>query len=172
VKSPYDDEEEEKQKDLAFDHMLAEEVLRAPQADQDEIKAQRLLGLRASPRGRQIFSRKKRVEKYQGVTEKKTMDQRKKMIDLRKKPSKAKTLPLATKVLEDMDIPPYPSGLRVSLDNEGLARLDLDIGNFKVGDQITFSSMGEIVSVSEDKFADGRIDRKVDIQIIETDLGQ
>lgn len=104
------------------------------------------------------------------------MDKNKKLVDLRKKPPKAKVLPLRSRVVDEdlamSEAPPYPPGFRISLENEGLARLNLDTGSFHVGDQINFSAMGEIVSVSEDKFDDGRINQRVEIQIIKTDLGQ
>lgn len=62
--------------------------------------------------------------------------------------------------------PEYEYGLRVSLSNDVIGRLGLDMRSLSVGQEIKLAGVGKIVGVSESEYSDGK-ERSVSIQLVE-----
>jgi hypothetical protein len=60
--------------------------------------------------------------------------------------------------------PEYPYGLRISLTEKELAKLDLDVADADVGDLVDIRALGVITSISQDEGSNGKTAR-VEIQL-------
>lgn len=69
------------------------------------------------------------------------------------------------------NVPKYPYGLCLYLDEEALARLGLD-GDADVGDGLHFMAMAKVTSASATEKADGSTCRRVELQITHMALGE
>lgn len=71
-----------------------------------------------------------------------------KLTDIRRKPNKKSTKNML--VAEAVDSAgQYPWGMRINLEKEELAALDLKSRNFNVGDKVEISAIGEVVELRE-----------------------
>jgi len=63
--------------------------------------------------------------------------------------------------------PEYPYGLQISLDNDGLQKLGIDISTMRVGDGVLIQAKAEVksVSISENSYNDGKIEQRLELQI-------
>lgn len=62
------------------------------------------------------------------------------------------------------DVPKYPWGLRISLDEKTLEKLGLD-EDPEVGDYIDLRAFARVTSASRDQSANGKVSRRVELQI-------
>ena len=60
--------------------------------------------------------------------------------------------------------PEWPYGLRISLTEKELAKLDLDVADADVGDLVDLRAFGVITSISQDEGSNGKTAR-VEIQL-------
>lgn len=92
-----------------------------------------------------------------------------KLISMKTKP--AKTLRGASKVAEmsEPDQPRYPWGLEVSLNNESINKLGIDLENTQAEDTVYFVAQAKVtrVSSSENTEYDGKVrkNREIGLQI-------
>lgn len=70
-----------------------------------------------------------------------------KLTDIRRKPKKKSTKNML--VPEAVDAGEYPWGMRINLEKEELAALDLKSRNFNIGDKVEISAIGEVVELRE-----------------------
>lgn len=67
--------------------------------------------------------------------------------------------------MDSISGPRYPWGLRITLDTETLAKLNLDPGDVSVGDTIHIFAFAEVVGVNSSSSSDGGTRCSVDLQI-------
>lgn len=84
-----------------------------------------------------------------------------KLISMKNKPKK--TLRGALKETADvptMDEPAYPWGLEVSLSEDSIKKLDLDIANLSAGDEVYFAAMAVVTRLSLSENMDERTGKR------------
>jgi hypothetical protein len=69
------------------------------------------------------------------------------------------------------EMPKYPWGLSVSLDESTLTKLGKTVADFKIGDTITVPVTFEVNGMSSRKQWDGEVCSCVDLQITDIDMG-
>lgn len=85
-----------------------------------------------------------------------------KLVDM-KKPKPKNTLRKSTKAMEvvpSYDEPAYPWGLEVSLDQDSIKKLDIDVENINAGDEVYFLAKAQITRVSMNANIDSQTGKK------------
>ena len=70
-----------------------------------------------------------------------------KLTDIRRKPNKKGTKNMLAEPVDSAC--EYPWGMRINLEKEELAALDLKSRNFNIGDKVEISGIGEVVELRE-----------------------
>ena len=91
---------------------------------------------------------------------------KKNLTDMKLSTKKAK---LATAPIGE-ESPPYPWGLRITLEDEALNKLGKGTKGFGIGARMSMECQVEVVSVSESEELKGRKNRSVGLQIIKMAL--
>jgi len=68
------------------------------------------------------------------------------------------------------DGPEYPYGLCISLENESLDKLGIDLADFNVGDHVMVKARCEVKGVSSEARADGEDRNRLELQIARMDF--
>lgn len=70
-----------------------------------------------------------------------------------------------------MDAPEYPWGLNLTLDEEVLEKLGLDVGDFKVGEELPLVGVVKVTSISQHQ-SDGSASTSVGLTLVKVETGK